>query len=105
MSLLYRLLCGLVCLLARAGGERELEIVVLRHQLAILGRSGKRPRYTCADRALLGAASRVLPPARWSCFAVTPQTLPAGTARCCWQVGDSGLAGSVVPRLPPRCAV
>ncbi len=75
MSLLYRLLCGLVGLLARAGRERELEIVVLRHQLAILGRSGKRPRYTCADRALLAAASRVLLPARWSCFAVTPQTL------------------------------
>ncbi len=75
MSLLYRLLCGLVGLLARAGRERELEIVVLRHQLAIFGRSGKRPRYTCADRALLAAASRVLLPARWSCFAVTPQTL------------------------------
>ena len=75
MSLLYRLLCGLVGLLARAGRERELEIVVLRHQLAILGRSGKRPRYTSADRALLAAASRVLLPARWSCFAVTPQTL------------------------------
>jgi hypothetical protein len=45
MSLLYRLLCGLVRVLARAGGERELEIIVLRHQLAILGRGGKRPRY------------------------------------------------------------
>src|SRR6266498_1289375 len=61
MSLLYRLLCGLVGLLARAGRERELEIVVLRHQLAILGRSGKRPRYTCADRALLLADRRQRP--------------------------------------------
>jgi hypothetical protein len=44
VCLLYRLLCGVVRVLARGGGERELEIVVLRHQLAILGRGGKRPR-------------------------------------------------------------
>jgi hypothetical protein len=75
MSLLYRLLCCLVGVLARGGGERELEIVVLRHQLAILRRGGKRPRYTTADRALLAAVSQLLPPERWSCFAVSPQTL------------------------------
>jgi hypothetical protein len=73
MSLLYRLLCGLVRVLARA--ERELEIIVLRHQLAILRRGGKRPQYTSADRALLAAASRLLPPERWSSFAISPQTL------------------------------
>jgi transposase len=61
--------------LVRGGGERELEVVVLRHQLAILGRGGKRPQYTTGDRALLAAASRLLPPERWSCFAVSPQTL------------------------------
>ena len=71
-SVLYRLLCWVVGVLARGGGERELEIVVLRHQLAILRRGGKRPRYTTADRALLAAASRLLPPER---FAVGPQTL------------------------------
>jgi hypothetical protein len=69
---LYRLLCWVVGVLARAGAGRELEIVVLRHQLAILRRGGKRPRYTTADRALLAAASRLLPPER---FAVGPQTL------------------------------
>jgi hypothetical protein len=73
--LLYRLLCGLVRLLARRGGERELEIVVLRHQVAILRRGGRRPQYTAADRAFLAAVSRQLPPERWSCFAVSPQTL------------------------------
>ena len=73
--LLYRLLCWLVRVLARGGGERELEIVALRHQLAILGRGRERPRYTTGDRALLAAASRLLPPERWSCFGVSPQTL------------------------------
>jgi hypothetical protein len=74
-GLLYRLLCYLVRLLIRGGGERELEIVVLRHQLAILRRGGKRPRYTPVDRALLAAASRLLPSERWSCFGVSPRTL------------------------------
>lgn len=69
--MLYRLLCWVVGVLARGGGERELEIVVLRHQLAILRRGG-RPRYTTADRALLAAASRLVPTER---FAVGPQTL------------------------------
>jgi hypothetical protein len=73
--LLYRLLCGVVRLLARGGGERELEIAVLRRQLAILRRGGKRPQYATADRALLAAASRLLPLERWCCFAVSPQTL------------------------------
>lgn len=57
ICLLYRLLCGLIRVLAHRGGERELELVVLRHQLAILRRSGKRPQYTTADRALLAAAT------------------------------------------------
>jgi putative transposase len=74
-GLLYRLLCRLVRVLVRGGGERELEIVVLRHQLAILRRGGRRPRYTTVDRALLAAASRLLPRERWCCFAVSPRTL------------------------------
>jgi hypothetical protein len=43
--------------------------------VAILRRGGRRPQYTAADRALLAAVSRLLPPERWSCFAVSPQTL------------------------------
>jgi hypothetical protein len=73
--LLYRLLCGFVRLLACRGGERELEIVVLRYQVAILRRGGRRPQYTAADRAVLAAVSRLLRPERWSSFAVSPQTL------------------------------
>ena len=72
---LYRLLCRVVRLLARGGGERDLEIVVLRYQLAILRRGGKGPQFTTADRALLAAASGLLPVERWSCFVVSPQTL------------------------------
>jgi hypothetical protein len=62
-------------LLVRRGRERELEIIVLRHQLAILRRGGKRPQYTTIDRALLAAASRLLPPERCSSFPVGALTL------------------------------
>ncbi|MGH9194191.1 MAG: hypothetical protein ACRD1T_00445 [Acidimicrobiia bacterium] len=74
--LLYRLSCGLLRLLVRAGvDERELEVAVLRHQLRILHRRGKRARYGAADRAFLAAVSRFLPRERWSAFPVVPETL------------------------------
>jgi len=74
--LLYRLSCGLLRLLVRAGlDDRELEIAVLRHQLRVLTRGGKRPRYGIADRAFLVAVSRFLPKERWSAFGVVPDTL------------------------------
>jgi hypothetical protein len=55
--------------------ERELEVAVLRHQLRILHRRGKRARYGAADRAFLAAVSRFLPRERWSAFPVVPETL------------------------------
>jgi len=73
---MYRVSCGLIRLLVRAGlDDRELEIAVLRHQLRVLTRGGKRPRYSTADRAFLAAASRFLPRERWSAFGVVPETL------------------------------
>jgi putative transposase len=62
---------------ARAGDRtaKDLEILVLRHQLTVLRRQTPRPRLEPADRALLAAISRVLPRTRWSCFFVKPETL------------------------------
>jgi hypothetical protein len=65
----------LLALFARGDAAKDLEILVLRHQLAVLRRQVPRPRLEPADRALLAAVSRVLPQARWSCFLVTPATL------------------------------
>jgi putative transposase len=59
----------------RSSEFKELEIVVLRHQLAILRRQTRRPRLTTTDRLLLAAASRLLPRSRWRSFLVTPTTL------------------------------
>ena len=54
---------------------KELEIVVLQHELAILRRQTTRPAITAVDRLFLAAASRLLPRARWPSFIVTPATL------------------------------
>jgi len=62
-------------LLARGEVAKDLEILVLRHQLTVLRRQLARPRLEPTDRALLAALSRVLPRARWSCFFVQPATL------------------------------
>src|ERR1700704_4290699 len=53
----------------------EVEIAVLRHQLAVLGRQVPRPRYTPADRMLLAALAKLLPRERWAGFLVTPPAL------------------------------
>jgi putative transposase len=74
----YLTLCRslqLLVLLARGDAAKDLEILVLRHQLAVLRRQVPRPRLEPADRALLAAVSRALPRARWSCFLVKPETL------------------------------
>jgi hypothetical protein len=78
LKLAYLMLCRsvqLLTLLARGDAAKDLEILVLRHQLAVLRRNTPRPRLEPADRALLAAISRALPRARWSCFIVKPETL------------------------------
>jgi putative transposase len=65
----------LLALLARGDPAKDLELIVLRHQLAVLRRQVPRPRLEPGDRALLAATSRVLPRSHWSCFLVKPQTL------------------------------
>jgi putative transposase len=77
-KLAYLTLCRsiqLLALLARGDAAKDLEILVLRHQLAVLRRQSTRPKLGPGDRALLAAVSRVLPRSRWSCFFVTPETL------------------------------
>jgi putative transposase len=71
-----RRLLELVVLRFRSEREKEIEILLLRHQLRVLERQVARPQLTQADRALLAAFSRVLPRSVWRrSFFVTPGTL------------------------------
>ena len=73
--LALRCLLQLVLLRPRSRDFKELEIVVLRHELAVLRRQTRRPRLTTTDRVFLAAASRLLPRSRWQSFLVTPTAL------------------------------
>jgi len=71
VSLLRLLLDGA----ARGRGAADVELLVLRHELAVLRRQAGRPRLRPCDRALLAALSRFLAPERRQGRLVTPQTL------------------------------
>jgi len=73
--LALRCLLQLVLLRPRPQDFKELEIVVLRHELAVLRRQTRRPQLTTTDRVFLAAASRLLPRSRWQSFLVTPTAL------------------------------
>jgi len=73
--LVVRNLFALVSLLARPRRSNEFEILLLRHELAVLRRQAGRPKLTRADRALLAALSRAVPRTAWANLAVKPDTL------------------------------
>jgi len=70
-----RRILQLAALRFRSKEFKELEIVVLRHELAVLRRQVARPELRAADRIFLAAASRLLPRTSWRSFVVTPTTL------------------------------
>jgi putative transposase len=55
--------------------DKDIELIVLRHQLTVLRRQGERPMLKPADRAFIAALARLLPYRRRYGLAVTPQTL------------------------------
>jgi putative transposase len=73
--LVVRCVLQLVFLRPRSQDFKELEIIVLRHELSVLRRQTGRPQLTTADRVFLASASRLLPRPSWRSFLVTPATL------------------------------
>jgi putative transposase len=71
----FRKLLELVMLAGRSDRSKELEILVLRHELAMRQRQAGRPSFEPADRALLAALSRALPSRAWAAFSVRPERL------------------------------
>ena len=65
----------LIWLLARRQRSKELELLLVRHELAVLRRQTGRPRLTPADRALFAVLSRALPRPAWACLPIKPETV------------------------------
>ena len=72
-------LLGWLVLQARSDTAKEIEILFLRHQLAVLRRHTPRPRISWTDRASIAALTRLLPARRRLGLLVAPATILSGS--------------------------
>jgi putative transposase len=105
LSLVYLLFRRILGTGHRPDLERDVEVLVLRHQVKVLRQKVKRPRLRRMDRVFLAAASRALPRALPSSFIVRPETLlrwHRELVRRKWTYRSKGRPGR--PSLDPRTA-
>ena len=74
-SLLYFLVGRILGTGRRPREGRDIELLVLRHQVRVLQRQLKRPRLRRLDRLLLAAASKAMPRGQWSSFRLPGRVL------------------------------
>nr|WP_322778027.1 hypothetical protein [Frankia sp. Cas4] len=61
LYLIFVRVCGWLVLLGRLSTSKDIELLVLRHEVAVLRRTQPKPRWDWADRAVLAALIRLLP--------------------------------------------
>jgi putative transposase len=105
---LLRLLLDLLLVRCRSEASLQSEVLLLRHQVRVLRRQAKRPRWQRADRLLLAALSRRLPRPAWASFLVSPETIlrwHRELVRRKWlPLGVALVAISVVRQCPPSAS-
>ena len=75
LYLIFARLCSWLILLGRSAASKDAELLVLRHEVAVLRRANPRPRLDWADRAVLAALIRLLPARLRMHRLVTPGTV------------------------------
>ncbi|OHV39404.1 integrase [Parafrankia soli] len=76
LYLIFVRVCGWLVLLGRSSAAKDVELLVLRHEVTVLRRTQPKPRWDWADRAVLAALIRLLPKTLRVHRLVTPGTVP-----------------------------
>ncbi len=103
LGLVVRALARLLVSPCHDAGSKDVEVLVLGHELRVLRRKAGRPQLRAIDRVLRAAASRAIPRDRWACCMGTPATLvrcQRELVRRKWTSGRTGRPGR--PAINPE---
>ena len=89
LYLIFQQVLGLVLLMGRTSSTKDVELLVLRHEVAVLRRTNPRPRLDWAARAVFAALIRRLPRALRGHRLVTRAPSCAGTGASCAEAGPT----------------